>query len=115
MDHLPCEITYRVVRFPVIRLQPEDMPTGLDGAPVCGQYDGNRLQLRVRMGLAPMQAWATLFHEVAHHSLEMAGDSRQESAESLCDWLGWAIVELLVQNPDLQCRLLMDLAPGGLA
>jgi len=110
-DHLPSELIYGAIRFPVLRPTADDAPTG-PGGPVCGQYDGNNLRLIVRTGLAPAQAWATFFHEVAHHSLEKAGDARQENAEGLCDWFGWAVVDLLAQNPELQHQLLKDMAGG---
>jgi hypothetical protein len=110
-DHLPSELIYHAIRFPVLRPSSDDAPTSASGLPVCGQYDGNNLRLIVRTGLAPAQAWATFFHEVAHHALEKAGDAHQENAEGLCDWFGWLMVDLLAQNPALQRRVLEDMAP----
>jgi hypothetical protein len=111
-DHLPFLLVYHNVAFPVLRCRAGDLPLGEDGATILGVYQSDILALQVRGDLAPAQAWSTLFHELCHHALETSGGSKEAGAEDLCNWFGWMMVDVLMQNPELQKQMLLDLAGG---
>lgn len=110
-DHVPETLHYHNVALAVRRCARDDMPVPGSNL-VLGIYESDVLALRVRRDLVPAQAWATLFHELSHHLLETSGGAMDTGAEGLCDWFGWAVVDLLAQNPDLQHQFLKDMGGG---
>lgn len=111
-DHIPESVKFGLATLAVKRISIEDVEKSLTGAGEIqerlGTYSFRALRIEVARGVPELVAWTSLFHEVGHHATEAAG-FEQGQDERMAEWFGWAIVQLMIDNPGLQNRILADL------
>jgi hypothetical protein len=95
---IPDKIVYGGMEF---RVEFEEHPV-IDGESVWGHWDYPNQRIILASQLAKPAMLATLFHEIAHIIMEMAGFSGlNEKEEWLADIFGYGFFQIMTQNQEL--------------
>lgn len=118
-DHIPDRLRYNNVELAVTRLSLAELRERyrevLNLKPndeIDGYHDTNGTNFCVGRpeDLVPIRAWVAAIHEVLHEAEAQAG---LDLSERIVEWAAWGMLNILLCNPDLQSRILSDLARRG--